>query len=246
MIGVPVAKGPADLGRDPPLLRSIFERPGYGAWDIEILAEINNVPRLQREDIRREAERLRVWRRRDRHRMPPGSRSRSLATLFESSLAQDAGGVDTFDVDEIRTAVRAGASRPQRESVQRRHREGAVVKSRQVGSRSRSRGPIETLEPTIGQLDSWGVSYLVDPILEPIGMGFMASLERYANASSPLARRRDADGHREPDRADRCRLDWRERRAHRDLPGTSDSRRSDHRGHSLGARAMAKSTWRDG
>ena len=43
-------------------------------------------------------------------------------------------------------------------------------------------GPIETLDPTLTKLDAWGVAYLIDPILEPIGMGFMASLERYANA----------------------------------------------------------------
>ena len=41
---------------------------------------------------------------------------------------------------------------------------------------------IATLEPTIAKLEAWGVSYLIDPILEPIGMGFMASLERYAEA----------------------------------------------------------------
>jgi len=43
-------------------------------------------------------------------------------------------------------------------------------------------GPMETLEPTIARLDASRASYLIDPILEPIGMGFMASLERYANA----------------------------------------------------------------
>jgi dihydropteroate synthase-like protein len=43
-------------------------------------------------------------------------------------------------------------------------------------------GTIETLEPALAKLDAWGVSYLIDPILEPIGVGFMASLERYANA----------------------------------------------------------------
>ena len=41
-------------------------------------------------------------------------------------------------------------------------------------------GGLDTLEPTHRQLDAWGVPYLIDPILEPIGMGFMASLERYA------------------------------------------------------------------
>ena len=39
---------------------------------------------------------------------------------------------------------------------------------------------LETLAPSIEALEEWGVPYLVDPIIEPIGFGFMASLERYA------------------------------------------------------------------
>jgi dihydropteroate synthase-like protein len=39
---------------------------------------------------------------------------------------------------------------------------------------------IDTLAPTIEALERWGVGYLIDPIIEPIGYGFMASLERYA------------------------------------------------------------------
>jgi dihydropteroate synthase-like protein len=41
-------------------------------------------------------------------------------------------------------------------------------------------GPLDTLEPSIEKLSSWGVPYLIDPILEPIGYGFFASLQRYA------------------------------------------------------------------
>src|SRR5262249_21899784 len=41
-------------------------------------------------------------------------------------------------------------------------------------------GSLETLEPSLESLERWRVGYLVDPILEPIGFGFMASLERYA------------------------------------------------------------------
>jgi dihydropteroate synthase-like protein len=41
-------------------------------------------------------------------------------------------------------------------------------------------GPLETVEPSIVKLTEWGVRYLIDPILEPIGYGFFASLERYA------------------------------------------------------------------
>jgi dihydropteroate synthase-like protein len=41
-------------------------------------------------------------------------------------------------------------------------------------------GTLETLAPSLEILERWGVPYLIDPILEPIGYGFMASLERYA------------------------------------------------------------------
>ena len=39
---------------------------------------------------------------------------------------------------------------------------------------------LDTLAPTLDALERWGVDYLIDPIIEPIGFGFMASLERYA------------------------------------------------------------------
>jgi dihydropteroate synthase-like protein len=38
----------------------------------------------------------------------------------------------------------------------------------------------DTLEPTLNALERAGLEYLIDPIIEPIGYGFMASLERYA------------------------------------------------------------------
>ena len=41
-------------------------------------------------------------------------------------------------------------------------------------------GPLETLEPTLARLDAADVGYLIDPILEPIGHGFTASIERCA------------------------------------------------------------------
>ncbi len=39
---------------------------------------------------------------------------------------------------------------------------------------------LASLEPTLGALERARVGYLIDPIVEPIGFGFMASLERYA------------------------------------------------------------------
>ncbi len=39
---------------------------------------------------------------------------------------------------------------------------------------------LSSLEPTLNALERVGLPYLIDPIIEPIGFGFMASLERYA------------------------------------------------------------------
>ena len=47
-------------------------------------------------------------------------------------------------------------------------------------------GPLETLEPTLAELERRGVPYLIDPVLEPIGFGFMASLERYADCARAM------------------------------------------------------------
>ena len=184
-VGVPVAKGPTDLREIPGYFGRSAATQDYGAWDIEILAEINNAPRLSRDQIRQEAERFRasgadvidIG-------CTPGLAFPGLADVVRELV--DAGmrvSIDTFDVDEIRTAVRAGASVVL--SVNQTNVEIANELSSyparwvavpELGA------SIDTLEPTIAKLEAWGVSYLVDPILEPIGMGFMASLERYANA----------------------------------------------------------------
>jgi dihydropteroate synthase-like protein len=39
---------------------------------------------------------------------------------------------------------------------------------------------LDTLERSVESLERWKVPYLIDPVIEPIGFGFMASLERYA------------------------------------------------------------------
>ncbi len=58
--GVPVEKGPKDLRDIPQYFGQAAEARDYGAWNIEILAEINNAPKRSREDVRLEAEHYRV------------------------------------------------------------------------------------------------------------------------------------------------------------------------------------------
>jgi dihydropteroate synthase-like protein len=184
-VGVSVAKGPNDLREIPRYFGRSAARQEYGSWDIEILAEINNAPRLTREQIRQEAERFRVSGA-DVIDIgcTPGLAFPALADVVRELV--DAGmrvSIDTFDPDEIRTAVHAGATFVL--SVNQSNvdiaRELAAYPVRWVAVPELG-GSIETLDATIARLDACGVSYVIDPILEPIGMGFMASLERYANA----------------------------------------------------------------
>jgi len=180
-----VAKGPADLREIPRYFGRAAATEEYGDWDIEILAEINNAPRLTREQIRQEAGRFRasgadvidIG-------CTPGLAFPGLGDVVRELV--DTGmrvSIDTFDVDEIRTAVQAGATfvLSVNQSNVEIAKELASYPVRWVAVPELG-GSIDTLEPTIAKLNAWGVSYLIDPILEPIGMGFMASLERYANA----------------------------------------------------------------
>lgn len=184
-VGVPVEKGPKDLRQIPQYFGRAAAARDYGAYDIEIVAEVNNAPRLERAAIRREA---------DHYRASgadlidigctPGRAFPDLAAVVRELV--EAGmrvSIDSLDPGEIRTAVEAGA-----ELVLSVNRSNLEVARSLAGSGTRvvvipdvGAGP-ETLESSVARLDGWGVSYLIDPILEPIGFGFMRSLERYAEA----------------------------------------------------------------
>ena len=181
--GVPVERGPKDLREIPEYLGQAAQARDYGAFDIEILAEINNAPKRSRDDVRREAEHYRasgadlidVG-------CTPGVPFPELGSVVRE--LRDAGlrvSIDSFDPAEIVAAVAAGAelvlsvNGSNRQVVEQLRGTGArVVAIPDFG------GGLETLEPTLAALERAGIGYLVDPIIEPVGFGFMASLERYA------------------------------------------------------------------
>ena len=183
--------GPAaDVVRGPKALREIPEyfgraarAPDYGAWDIEIVAEINNAPRLTRAEIRRAA---------DEYHVAgadvidigctPGRAFLELGDVVRELV--DAGlrvSVDSFEPAEIHVAVAAGARLVF--SINGSNidaaRELAGTDTRVVVIPDVGAG-LESLDPTLAALEQWGVSYFIDPVIEPIGFGFAASLERYA------------------------------------------------------------------
>jgi len=189
---VRVEKGPKDLHQIPEYFGRAAAARDYGAYAIEIVAEVNNAPRLERAALRREA---------DHYRASgadvidigctPGREFPGLADTVRELV--DAGmrvSVDSFDAGEIRTAVAAGA-----ELVLSINRSNLDVARDFTGTATRvvvipdfGQG-LETLEPTIAALERWGVSYLIDPVIEPIGFGFFASLGRFAEVRRrhPLA-----------------------------------------------------------
>ena len=179
--GVRTEKGPADLRDLPEHFGQAALREEYGAHDIRIFAEINNVPYLSREEVVRLAEYYRQSgadvdrprllprpevRRRGRRRGPPeGARASRLS-------------IDTLDPRRDRRRRPGGRrlrAEPQRPEP-RRWPPGSGPR------RSSSRTPrrISTrLDRSIAHLETLGRPYIVDPVIEPVGFGFAAALDRY-------------------------------------------------------------------
>jgi len=182
-LGVPVEKGPKDLREIPRYFGQAAAAPDYGGYSIEILAEINNAPKLTREEIRASAE---YYRASGADLIDlgctPGVSFPGLGEVVrELRAANIRVSIDSFDPAEIITAVTAGAELVL--SVNGTNlevaRELAGTDARVVVIPDLGEG-LDTLDRSIEALERWKVRYLIDPIIEPIGFGFMASLERYA------------------------------------------------------------------
>jgi dihydropteroate synthase len=181
--GVTVEKGPKDLREIPRYFGQHQAALDYGRYSIEILAEINNAPKLSRGELRAAADYFQasgadlidVG-------CTPGVPYPELPNVIrELRQAGMRVSIDSFDPAEIRQAVEAGA-----ELVLSVNRSNLEV-ARELGGTSTRVVVIpdfgeglETLDRNIDALDRWDVRYLIDPVIEPIGFGFMASLERYA------------------------------------------------------------------
>ena len=173
-----IEKGPADL-RDLP---DYFGKPSpsdYGAHDIEILAEINHAPRLDSDAILAVARKARA----DGADVidlgcDPGTRWTGIADAVRA--LRDDGmrvSIDSFDPWEAAEGAKAGAELVL--SVNASNREAARDWGCEVVAIPDSLAESAGLDATIEYLQSQGVRFRVDPVLEPIGFGFAASLGRY-------------------------------------------------------------------
>jgi dihydropteroate synthase len=180
--GVSVVKGPKDLREIPRYFGQAQVASDYGAYSIEILAEINNAPKLTPGEVHDAAS---YYRASGADVIDigctPGVPFPGLAGIVRD-LRQEGirVSIDSFDPHEIRTAVEAGAelvlsiNGSNLEVARDLGRDAMVVVIPDFGQ------GMDTLDRNVEALERWNVRYLIDPVIEPIGFGFMASLERYA------------------------------------------------------------------
>ena len=175
----PVRIGPKDLHALPEFFGQRATRENYGGYRIEILAEINHAPRLSLPEIRQVARQLaddgadlidlgcepgNVW----------SGVSECVRALRDDGHRVS---IDSFEVAEIEAATAAGAELVL--SVNQTNRHAAADWGCEVVAIPDDLATLGGLDATLEMLARDAVPCRVDPILEPIGFGFAASLKRY-------------------------------------------------------------------
>jgi dihydropteroate synthase-like protein len=178
--GVPVERGPKDLRELPDYFGQSRSRPAdYGAYDIEIIAEINDAPRLPHDELLAAA---RHYRESGADLIDLGCGPDSAWTgIAEVVRALRAEGmrvsVDSFNPVEVEAAVRAGAELVL--SVNSSNVSAAWDWGCEVVVVPDVPATLQGLNDTIEKLQHHHVPFRIDPVLEPIGFGFAASLGRF-------------------------------------------------------------------
>ncbi|QDU64918.1 Pterin binding enzyme [Planctomycetes bacterium Pan216] len=175
-------RGPEDFRNLPEYFQLPPEEEPYGDYDIEILAEINHADRLARDELIAAAERARgagadfidLG-------CTPGSVWSEVGTAVEELVARGLRvSIDTFNAEEVASAVASGASLVL--SVNASNLERAADWGTEVVLLPDNHNELDWLDQlrrSVERLEKLGVAYRIDPIVEPIGFGFAPSLERY-------------------------------------------------------------------
>jgi dihydropteroate synthase-like protein len=178
-VHVPIEVGPRDLRQLPRYFSLPPTSAEYGAYDIEILAEINNCPRLSLAEIlniadsyaRAGADVIDLG-------CDPGSTwagvGDAVQALRERGLRVS---IDSLNPTEIASASKAGAELVL--SVNSSNRAAAVDWGIEVVAIPDDPKSLAGLDDTIEFLAAADVPLRIDPILEPVSFGFAESLGRY-------------------------------------------------------------------
>lgn len=174
-----IERGPRELRRLPEYFHRQPQPSDYGAYDIQIIAEINHCPRLTLLHVLNQATALA----RDGADLidvgcDPGDAWLGVGDAVRA--LRDAGhrvSVDSLNPHEIELAVAAGAELVL--SVNSTNCDAAADWGVEVVVTPDDPTTLEGLDETVDQLARNGTPLRIDPILEPIGFGFAASLGRY-------------------------------------------------------------------
>jgi dihydropteroate synthase len=179
-LGVRVERGPDELVDLPAYLGRPGGAPDLSRYDIRIFAEIVDAPLLSSSALRERAAALRA----DGADVidlgcKPGVRFPNLeANVRALKEAGFAVSVDSGDPAELRRGALAGAD------YLLSLTEATLAVAEGTGSTPvlipNAPGDLDSLVRAAHAAEAQGISYLVDPILEPIHFGFTASLLRYA------------------------------------------------------------------
>ncbi len=180
--GRPFERGPKDL-QDLPEYFGLGKRKAVSldCYSVEIIAEINHAPKLSIAEVVSTARQLKASGADviDVGGIPGESNSRIseiVKVLREEGLRVS---IDSFDRSEVEQAVRSGAELIL--SCNSSNIQWVTEFGIEVVCIPDTPRDTESLNRLIAQLIEQQTPFRVDPILEPIGMGFTASLERYLN-----------------------------------------------------------------
>jgi len=156
--------------------------PDLSQYDIEILAEINHAPRLSGQELLAKAEKYR----RDGADIidlggipdEPWQRIGEATRLLRSEGFRVS--IDSFDRNEVESAVEAGAELVL--SCNSSNASWLSAMDAELVVIPDQPQDLASLQRTIQELTADGRAFRVDPILEPIGFGFAASLARFFEA----------------------------------------------------------------
>jgi dihydropteroate synthase-like protein len=177
---VPVLRGPDELKDIPTYFGRARKAADMSTYDIQIFAEIVDASALPVEQI---LERARDYAQKGANVIDLGGLpdtafphlEETVAALKEKDFKVS---VDSADSDELLRGGKAGAD------FLLSLNESTLHIADEVASEPvlipKDHGDMASLYRAMDALDKKGRTYLVDPVLDPIHFGFMASLERYA------------------------------------------------------------------
>ena len=178
----PIHIGPRDMRRLPEFFGGKLQPASLDKYSIQIIAEINHAPRFSIEQILQQATHLKgqgadvidIG-------CQPGEIWSEVGTVVKELVQRDFRvSIDSLEPREIEPAVNAGASLVL--SVNSTNRQAAVDWGCEVIAIPDSPDQWRQVADTVEFLDSKNVPFRIDPIIEPIGFGFAASLSRYMQA----------------------------------------------------------------